>query len=146
VGLWKNIRKGWSLFCSHTRFELGDESKIRFWNDVWCGKLPLKVAFLALYVVAREKNAFVADHLDYSSGSFQWMSVLFVRLMIGSWTPWPPFSPFYIPFVGEGLRKTSFGGSPPTRECSMLDPFTRSLCAMMLILFLGRAFGRPKLL
>jgi hypothetical protein len=30
VRLWKNIRRGWSLFCNHTRFELGDGSKIRF--------------------------------------------------------------------------------------------------------------------
>jgi hypothetical protein len=49
VGLWKNIKKGWSLFCSHTRFEPGDGSKIRFWNDVWCGELSLKVAFPVLY-------------------------------------------------------------------------------------------------
>jgi hypothetical protein len=36
VGLWKNIRKGWSLFCSHTRFILGNGSMIRFW-DMMCG-------------------------------------------------------------------------------------------------------------
>jgi len=34
VGLWKNIRKGWSLFSSHTRFILGNGSRIRFWDDV----------------------------------------------------------------------------------------------------------------
>jgi hypothetical protein len=45
VGLWKNIRKGWNLFFSHTRFELGDGSKIIFLNDVWCGELPLKELF-----------------------------------------------------------------------------------------------------
>jgi hypothetical protein len=78
VGLWKNIRKGWSLFCRYTRCELGDGSKIRFWDDTWCGESPLKVAFPALFVIAREKNAFVADHLDYSSGSLQW-DVSFIR-------------------------------------------------------------------
>jgi hypothetical protein len=30
VGLWKNIRKGWSLFCSHTRLILGNGSRICF--------------------------------------------------------------------------------------------------------------------
>jgi hypothetical protein len=34
VGLWKYIRKGWSLFRSHTRFILGHWSRIRFWHDV----------------------------------------------------------------------------------------------------------------
>jgi hypothetical protein len=66
------------LFCSYTRFELGDWSKIRFWDDLWCVELPLKVAFLALYDIARENNAFVADHLDYSSGSLKW-DVSFTR-------------------------------------------------------------------
>jgi hypothetical protein len=36
AGLSKNIRRGWSLFCSHARFELGDKFKIIFWDDVWC--------------------------------------------------------------------------------------------------------------
>jgi hypothetical protein len=72
VGLWKHIKRGWSLFFSHTRLVLGDGSKIKFWDDVWCRELPLKVAFSVLYDIAREKNVFVADHLDSFSGSLQW--------------------------------------------------------------------------
>jgi hypothetical protein len=30
VGLWKNIRKGWSLLRSHTRLILGIGSRIQF--------------------------------------------------------------------------------------------------------------------
>jgi hypothetical protein len=30
VGLWKNIRRGWRKFCSHTRFEVKDGSKVTF--------------------------------------------------------------------------------------------------------------------
>jgi hypothetical protein len=30
VGLWKNIKWGLMIFFSHTRFELGDGSKIKF--------------------------------------------------------------------------------------------------------------------
>jgi hypothetical protein len=67
-----------SLLYSLTRFELGDGSKIRFWDDVWCGESPLKVAFPALFDIAREKNAFVANHLDLFSGSVQW-DVNFIR-------------------------------------------------------------------
>jgi hypothetical protein len=69
VGLWKNIRRGWSELCRHTRFVLGNGTKIRFWDDVWCGDSPLRVAFPGLYDIAREKHAFVADLLDLSSGS-----------------------------------------------------------------------------
>jgi hypothetical protein len=33
VGLWKNIMRGWGKFCNHTRFEVVDGSKVRFWHD-----------------------------------------------------------------------------------------------------------------
>jgi hypothetical protein len=72
VGLWKNIRKGWSLFSSHTRFILGNGSRIKFWDDVWCGEMPLKKDFLGLYDIACDKNLFVAAHLILESSSFQW--------------------------------------------------------------------------
>jgi hypothetical protein len=72
VGLWKNIRRGWRLFSSHTRFELGNGSRTSFWDDVWCGQWPLKEAFPVLYGIACDKDACVAAHLDFSSGSIQW--------------------------------------------------------------------------
>jgi hypothetical protein len=40
------------FFVSHTIFELGDESKIRFRDDVWCGEMTLKEAFPVLYGIA----------------------------------------------------------------------------------------------
>jgi hypothetical protein len=72
VGLWKNIRKGWNLFCSHTSLILGNGSKIRFWDDVWCGKMTIEEAFPVLYGIACYKNALVAAHLVSKSDSFQW--------------------------------------------------------------------------
>jgi hypothetical protein len=45
VGLWKFICMGWQIFKSHFRFDSGEGSKIRFWDDVWCGDIPLKVVF-----------------------------------------------------------------------------------------------------
>jgi hypothetical protein len=34
VGLWKYIKRGWRIFSSHTRFDPGDEMRIRFWDNV----------------------------------------------------------------------------------------------------------------
>ena len=35
----------WSPSTHHTIFDLGDGSKIKFWDDVWCEELRLKEAF-----------------------------------------------------------------------------------------------------
>jgi hypothetical protein len=42
VGLWKHICKGWQVLTRHIRFDPGDGSKIRFWEDIWCGDRALK--------------------------------------------------------------------------------------------------------
>lgn len=34
MSLWKNIRKGWKKFCSHTKFDVGNGFKVRFWHDL----------------------------------------------------------------------------------------------------------------
>jgi len=49
---------------------LGDRSKIRFWDDVWCGEMPLKEAFPSLYDIVCDKNSLVATHLIMENGSF----------------------------------------------------------------------------
>jgi hypothetical protein len=67
------------MFYSHTKFELKDGSKIRFYDDVWCGEMTtLNEAFPNLYSIACVKDASIADHLDFSSGSLQW-NVSFIR-------------------------------------------------------------------
>jgi hypothetical protein len=76
VGIWKNIRKEWNLFSSHTRLVLGD--RIRFQDDVWCGEMPLKEAFPGLYDIACDKNSLVAAHLILENESFQ-RDVKFIR-------------------------------------------------------------------
>jgi hypothetical protein len=55
---------GWQIFKSHIRFDPGEGSKIRFWDDVWCGDRPLKVAFPGLFNIASFKEASIADNLE----------------------------------------------------------------------------------
>jgi hypothetical protein len=39
---------------------------------MWCGNTVLKEAFPVLFVIARAKDAFVADNLEFLVGSNQW--------------------------------------------------------------------------
>jgi len=48
-----------------------DESKIRFWHDVWCGDQPLRATFLELFSIESCKEVWVADHVQLSNRNLQ---------------------------------------------------------------------------
>jgi hypothetical protein len=78
VGLWKNIRKDWIHFARNLRFEVGDGTRIKFWTDSWCERGPLKESFPEMYNISRDKEAWVADHLNYQNEVMTW-SLNFIR-------------------------------------------------------------------
>jgi hypothetical protein len=80
VGLWKYTYKGWQVFKSHFRFDPGEGSKIRFWDDIWCGDRALKEAFLGLFIIASLKEASIADNMVHSNRIIQW-NIQFTRLI-----------------------------------------------------------------
>uniref|UniRef100_A0A2N9F8V6 Reverse transcriptase zinc-binding domain-containing protein n=1 Tax=Fagus sylvatica TaxID=28930 RepID=A0A2N9F8V6_FAGSY len=72
VGLWKFIRSGWNKFSRILKYEVGDGTRIRFWDDVWCIDSPLKSAYPELYRITRAKDAFVADNFQCRGNSIYW--------------------------------------------------------------------------
>jgi hypothetical protein len=68
VSLLKTIRRGWGKFCSHTRFDVGDGSKVRFRHNLWCGDMVLKVkdVFSILFGIACANDASVATQVEFS--------------------------------------------------------------------------------
>jgi hypothetical protein len=79
VGLWKFIHSGWDKFSRMLKFEVGDGSRIRFWDDVWCTDGSLRDAYLELFRLARDKEACVADNFQRLGASIHW-EVTFSRL------------------------------------------------------------------
>ena len=37
VSLWKTISSGWSTFSCYIQFQIGDETRVKFWQDIRCG-------------------------------------------------------------------------------------------------------------
>jgi hypothetical protein len=69
VGLWKFICMGWQNFRRYVKYDPGEGSKIRFWDDVWCGDRALKEAFTGLFIIARFKEASIADNAEHYNGT-----------------------------------------------------------------------------
>jgi hypothetical protein len=78
VVLWKNVRMGWGKFYNHTKFKVGDGSKVKFWHDLWCGDIALKDAFLVLFGIVHAKDVLVEDHMKFFGVVIQW-NVSFAR-------------------------------------------------------------------
>lgn len=53
VSLWKFIQQGWIKFSRCTKFEVGDDTIVKFWLDEWPGDSPLKSLFRNYIVLLR---------------------------------------------------------------------------------------------
>ena len=72
VGLWKEIRKEWPQLLQNTYLALGNESRINFWKDVWCGEEALSLTFPNLFRLTAQKDARVADLWNWDSEEGGW--------------------------------------------------------------------------
>jgi hypothetical protein len=59
------------------QFDVGDGSKVLFWQVVWCGESALKILFLALFNIACAKEAWVEENMDTANGAIH-LNVMFI--------------------------------------------------------------------
>jgi len=91
VRLWKNISGGWWEFSSHTIFEVGDGSKIRFWHDVWCRDQTLKAPFPDSFNLAIVRMLLWQIIWSFLMILINRMLTFLKRLMIRRWISLPRF-------------------------------------------------------
>ena len=72
VGLWKFIRSGWLKFSKFLRYDVGDGTRVKSWDDVWFRDRPLKEAFTDLYNISRTRDASVFEVMCYANGRISW--------------------------------------------------------------------------
>ena len=68
----ERISKEAAILKIDCSFQLGEGSRTRFWEDVWCEELPLCESFPALYNLARTKGAKVAELWESARDSGTW--------------------------------------------------------------------------
>jgi hypothetical protein len=76
---WAGLMKVKDEFLSMGRFDLGDESQVRFWEDSWIMPHPFKTLFPSLYNIVRKKSVTVRTVLSTTP-----LNVAFRRSLMGS--------------------------------------------------------------
>ena len=59
---------------------MGDGTRVKFWDDVWCRDRPLKEEFPDLYIISRTREASVSEVMSYTNGRVAW-DIQFCRLV-----------------------------------------------------------------
>ena len=67
VGLWKNISQGQPFFSRHILYDIGDGSRVKFWQDRQCGETSLAVIYPELFRFCRDKEASVAKLMNFAN-------------------------------------------------------------------------------
>jgi hypothetical protein len=143
VGVWKHIRRGWKVFSRFVRYEVRDGSKVRFWHE-WRENQLLKISFPDMFSIARCKDAWVANHMQFRNNNLQW-NIFFIRLMHG-WKVGLISSFFELLY---SLRTRQEGEDricwiPSKRRQFKVKSYYHVL-SLLSLLFLGRVFRKLKL-
>ncbi|OVA01987.1 hypothetical protein BVC80_1469g12 [Macleaya cordata] len=83
VSVWRGITNMWQNFKPFISFEVSTGNVVRFWDDLWCGVIPLKSRFPAVYSMVYNKSALVADVMRVEGNCTSWD--LGLRRQINDW-------------------------------------------------------------
>jgi hypothetical protein len=71
--VWKHIRRGWGDFSRFVKYEVGDELSLGSGMIYGVGDQPLKESFPKFFSIARCKEAWIADNMQFSNVDIQWI-------------------------------------------------------------------------
>ncbi|RVX23503.1 putative ribonuclease H protein [Vitis vinifera] len=72
VGVWKAIRNGWENFRIHSRFIVGDGTRVKFLKDLWCENQSLEDVFPNLFNLTINKEGRVAEAWEEDGVGGSW--------------------------------------------------------------------------
>ena len=61
MGVWKAIKNDWENIRTHSGFIVGDDTRVKFWKDLWCENQSLEDVFPNLFNLAVNKEGWVVD-------------------------------------------------------------------------------------
>lgn len=73
---WRGIIKFIDDFREGLSWVVGNGQRMPFWEDKWCGNIPLKQVYPTIFSLAVSPRAMVADYMDLSHGTPIWQPTL----------------------------------------------------------------------
>ncbi|KAK9268085.1 hypothetical protein L1049_010524 [Liquidambar formosana] len=64
-GVWQAIRGSVEEFMKQVHFKLSDGQRVRFWLDCWCTNSLLALQFPQIFLIARNKEVWVANYMAW---------------------------------------------------------------------------------
>ena len=58
----------WHSFSHQILYDVGDGSRVRYWQDRWCGETSLPVTYPELFRFCQDKEASVAELMKSTNG------------------------------------------------------------------------------
>ena len=72
IYIYITIRNGWENIRTHSRFIIGDGTRVKFWKDLWCENQSLEDAFPNLFNLAVNKEGWVAEDWEEDGVRGSW--------------------------------------------------------------------------
>ena len=66
------ILVGDDLFSRYILYDICDGSRVKFWQDCWCGEIPLAAYYPKLFRFCRDKEASVVELMKFTNGVLFW--------------------------------------------------------------------------
>ncbi len=84
---WRGVLKTREIFKCGTAYDLGDESKVEWWNDIWYGHTPLRTVYPTIFDKVSNKNRRLetVGGLGGGSGVRFWQGLGLKLMRIGNW-------------------------------------------------------------
>ncbi|GMI94762.1 hypothetical protein HRI_003145500 [Hibiscus trionum] len=115
-------------FSCNLFFTVGDRKSIRFWEDMWVGRVPLKMSFSRIFALASKKEGKIEDFGKLEGFVWRWHIVLRRNLFDWEIPIWDEFmfvinssKPGRFPQDSLRWRPSSNGVYSPKEFCRLVD-------------------------
>ena len=121
-------------------YDIGDGLRVKFWQDQWCGEIPLAVNYPKLFRICRDKEASVAELMKFTNGVFYWDLSFFRGVPDWELEAVTSFMDTINSSFVRGFREDKMSWTQDRNKGFLVNDFYNLLVAPMIFVFFGKEF------